>query len=977
MPDKNIDNDSKYNKSQAYSDKLFNGIKNAEENGTVNDAPRDNKDIDKKEEEGVSNKHINNVKGLKQNLSKSGDFGSFFSGKIKLNKKKWPIIAAIILTLGGGIGFISLISPGFLLFNVMENLTDALDSSRSALHIRSNKMLANKFKSTGNSFAESSDGKCNIKCKLGSINEKSLNKLKAQGFKVETEEGSGLAKGRHIITSMTFPETDVSQKPITNRADYIEAVKNTANAVNLKKAFNSKSAFFTGSIFGAMLNTKFNLNKSSDLSSKAKDAAAEKGTTAKERVKAAIREKLGLPAIDIKAPKLTTEEKAKADPKIKAATDFVSKSKPAALALNGVDVMSGICMTYNVTKGVTYASKAAKITATAGITMLILSEVSKVKAGEETDPEVVSVLGDMFTKIDASGNTATSSPGYRSAVYGENVTLSDEDKKYSVTNSNSDLLKTIGALTTLVGMGGGIAIGTMSKLCGAAASPIVDFATACPAELSVAAATAIETGGVGAGGALVVCLGKTIIKNAAIGAAIGIAIDNMIPLLISGELPQIDENTYGSALGNSMTTGLSAILGGKAASFGLKAGNKAQIEQYAIDTASAEQEQADIAKYEAKDAPLDISNQYSFLGSIAKNMNIGSLYNTSVASQLGNLISFLPKSLASLTNSAGAEANSKAETYSKCEDQSLKNIGVDGDTFCNPYYVMSSEEMNADMLTTAQYMIDGGYIAEDTGEVIKNGNNYQKYLDNCANRVEPLGETAAGVEDADYLWKTGYNCTLADGSDLAKNLSYFRTYTMDVAINSTMDGDEVKGASTEVAAGTTIDVANLFQPSDNIPCAAGTTEAMASADGYTEGNLVKIKLCYIPNTSETDDEDRTFDLLITVNSRVSGAWLALINEMRTATGDDIISASSSFRTPEMQANNPNGAQVNYSNHQMGLAVDFGSLYCEGCSMPAQGEKKYFDSLQYNGSGKKYGFNFLDDGVRIEHWHWEPLSISYE
>lgn len=178
--------------------------------------------------------------------------------------------------------------------------------------------------------------------------------------------------------------------------------------------------------------------------------------------------------------------------------------------------------------------------------------------------------------------------------------------------------------------------------------------------------------------------------------------------------------------------------------------------------------------------------------------------------------------------------------------------------------------------------------------------------------------------------------------------------------------------NSNAAAGATIDQEKLYEASDNINCAPGTTEAVASADGYTGGKLVKIKLCYIPNTSDDDSAARTFDSVITVNSRVSGAWLALINEMRTATGDNIISASSSFRTPEMQATNKNGAAVGYSNHQMGLAVDFGSLYsCEGCAVPGQGEKKYFDFLEYSGGGKKYGFKYLRDP--LEAWHWEPTG----
>lgn len=147
---------------------------------------------------------------------------------------------------------------------------------------------------------------------------------------------------------------------------------------------------------------------------------------------------------------------------------------------------------------------------------------------------------------------------------------------------------------------------------------------------------------------------------------------------------------------------------------------------------------------------------------------------------------------------------------------------------------MSSEELNVDSEKVIDYMIDPAhpYIDADTGEVLPgtatvdplggsvvdidpvtlkpttsvvttNNNDYKNYLDYCANRTTPIGETSGSIEDANYNWEVGVKCT--ENNEM---MHMFRAYTMDKAINDTMDEDlsTVKGDGANAAAPAAPDV---------------------------------------------------------------------------------------------------------------------------------------------------------------------------
>jgi hypothetical protein len=270
---------------------------------------------------------------------------------------------------------------------------------------------------------------------------------------------------------------------------------------------------------------------------------------------------------------------------------------------------------------------------------------------------------------------------------------------------------------------------------------------------------------------------------------------------------------------NGAASGIFAV---ESSTYGLYPGSTEAIRQYAIDTAAIKKQEEAIARYEAQSTPFDIYNQYSFLGSMVRSVNITSFINPTITSVASSVISILPKAFASITASASAvddamAADRKAAIYANCTDPALTAIGVGCDAYGNPSYVMSSEEINMPYDTALDYLISNNQIDENTGEAIPDS-NYQKYLDNCANRMDPPGETSEDIESDDFEWQVGLKC-----SETSDELSNFRVYTMDKAINDTLDGDDTANTGASATTdGATISISDLAFVDSLLP--ASTTD---------------------------------------------------------------------------------------------------------------------------------------------------------
>jgi hypothetical protein len=192
----------------------------------------------------------------------------------------------------------------------------------------------------------------------------------------------------------------------------------------------------------------------------------------------------------------------------------------------------------------------------------------------------------------------------------------------------------------------------------------------------------------------------------------------------------------------------------------------------------------------------------------------------------------------------------------------------------------------------------------------------------------------------------------------------------------TQDDQYEGGTDTNPAtsADANIDTNDLYKSSVGVACALGTRD-IGVYDGYTNGQAVKIRLCAIPGFPSTGEESNGgygvsgANGQAVVNSRVSGAVLAMIKAAKAAGLS--LSARSTFRTMSHQqalfASDPDPTRVarpGYSNHQMGLAIDFQGL--SSSPGPAPGNSVW-DWLSKNAD------NFGYKNYPAEAWHWSPTG----
>jgi hypothetical protein len=162
------------------------------------------------------------------------------------------------------------------------------------------------------------------------------------------------------------------------------------------------------------------------------------------------------------------------------------------------------------------------------------------------------------------------------------------------------------------------------------------------------------------------------------------------------------------------------------------------------------------------------------------------------------------------------------------------------------------------------------------------------------------------------------------------------------------------------------------------------TTTLGEVDGYESGTKTRIQVCAIPNLSSNGlESDPSSSYYIQgasgkaiVNASVSRSTFEMV-EAAKAQGT-ILSGASTFRSNQHQqalySDYQNGtgneaARPGYSNHQMGLAIDFDISKCPttiGGKCAAPGEPEW-DWLNVNAS--RFGFSQYSG----EAWHWSTTG----
>lgn len=468
----------------------------------------------------------------------------------------------------------------------------------------------------------------------------------------------------------------------------------------------------------------------------------------------------------------------------------------------------------------------------------VASNIQKIQAGEGT-PEDAEAIGRFFMDTDtrrevidavqtanASTGSADSDDVYRqnpnygkSAVDSELINMSINGGVAPITETQKQYTVGFGLTTLLWGLDSvSNILDTVTNVGSAGMCDFVQNWFVRGAGIAISVVAAFASGGsitgaqVALTGALIV--GMVIIQNIVSKAAAGSIIDSL-----KDESATVER-------GDAFWTGIAETQSTAAQVTGMKPGTVDEIVAYKNNQIKIHN---DYLAMEAENAsPFDITKEGTFLGSIVSSYrrNIGN------GVSLANILS-VPDVITSnvLFPTASAAGGIDPARYQRCDDRDLEQLGIDADVQCNIRYVMPDSDLALETDEVAQWMEDNEFVAEDTETGLPEGytppnsreqqnalvgfikgatvgqfvstinlpNDYARFLEYCAYRTAPFGETfeeTGLLGGASEEWTTGSKCT-----EDSTQMSYFRVYTMDVTLMSGLD-EEGFDAPTTAAEGT-------------------------------------------------------------------------------------------------------------------------------------------------------------------------------
>ncbi len=453
------------------------------------------------------------------------------------------------------------------------------------------------------------------------------------------------------------------------------------------------------------------------------------------------------------------------------------------------------------------------------------------------------------------------------------------------------------------------------------------------------------------------------------------------------------------ARGDAFWTGAAVINSTAAQARGMKPSSSSEIAQYqsSRDTVS----RSYLAMENNRTNPLDVTSPYSTLSIVTHSIRSSIGYDTGLLASLFSSPAMIQSALVDLS---GVSAVS-SERFTKCDDESLAEVGIDADVQCNIRYTMSDAELAMNPLDVANYMEAKGYVEPDTETGLPAGytppdpyqeqnalvgflrgmtigqlfddsdlprNDYAYFLEYCAYRTIPFGEdfTEDLIGSAPRKWKTGEKCT--ENSEM---LSNFRVYTMDKSVEEGLsedapdtvkvidrgdyESDFTSHPEGTVPTGNGWTLANDYDYSA-VPCADGTEDI-----GTYQHPMHKftIRRCNVDG--------------IPVASLISRGLVTMIKDAKERE-NITLKITSGHRTYEHQQKlyyercviatcAPGSVAVpGFSLHERGIAVDLNNMcFAPSVLVPTCPSSDEWNYMVVNAS--RYGFY----QYKSEAWHWQP------
>lgn len=740
-------------------------------------------------------------------------------GRVLLNgmKKKGPIgvLAAIIFGGGGALGFF-----GFTLLpvGITEHFANDLNDLDAANHRKTVIMFGKKLGGDMSKKMSVCNSAVSIRCKFKTLDSDFVKKFEEQGFKFGEKTTVGNRVG---FSHIEFPDGTI----VRNVNELNALLRNSVVAASAFNAvYNIKNALFVLGKWYTNLLGKLKLTKAKKIEGDTKEKVDKSYEESVKGEKGTVQTK----ATPDDPDNDTEEEKRKAAEANNAGNETQNqlneaitkgqKLKTFALKVsNALAIPQLICLTYNMASYVGTLAKVKKAYMFAAFAMIFLTLAATIKANQATEAETnkaMSILspaqypskvlnpetGQWEDNPDI-GENVTDSEAYRVVAYGDQINLLGIAKTLFVAAGFLGIIETIVKTINEHFPGGKTGIKTTCKVVNSTAATAVSFLAApfiTAAMLAIVQVFPIEEWAAG-------------LINMAIDAAAG---------------ADITASAIGPTAGNLLFIGTATIMGTAAMRFGLKPGTLGKIKQNMKSSRALLEQEVAMKTYEASKTPLDITNRYSFLGSMSYQLAqfMPSIGHQPAFASIGKVVSAVPGSFKAITKNAQAAysmpvADYSEKRFSQCQDPVYETFKdkFTPDMFCTIRYVpnLQTDSSSAAMaITTADdmtavdsigqatsgvtdidpdvvagYLLDRGQIDQTTGQPIA-GTDFDKFTKNCTERTEPWGNTSTPIEEqnADMRWYTGEACF--DDTEFNKIAYEWPGYC---SIQDTMDAQESEG----------------------------------------------------------------------------------------------------------------------------------------------------------------------------------------
>lgn len=683
-------------------------------------------------------------------------------GKVSGWRRKGPL-AAIggIIAIMGYLGFSGLT---LMPITIAEHFTNDRNSANNS----SQRKFIHLFgKKTGSDFRKrlSICGKViSFRCQLKTAPINLVQSFEDEG-KFKFHDKTVSPDGKRIgFSAIEFPDGTVAHDGGELKA-ILKKPGPASQAFN--RMYSIKNSLFFSKWFSNVLRG-FNLTKAKKIEGKTKSEADKSYEASTKGEKGTV----STNAVADNPGDNATEEQKKAAAAANGAGDETSKTINKAIAAgkklkklslrvaNALAIPQLACLTYNMFRYIAATAKIKIAMRFAGFAMIFLTLASTIKANKATEAEVAKGMDVLSpssypTKVEDPetgqmidnpniGKNALDSEAYKVVAYGDQINLTGIAKRFFVAGGFLGVLqKVVATIDRFIGKN---KVKTACKIVNSTVATIISFLAA-PLIAGIFAL---------AGQLLPVDEWAAALVNAAIDAAAG---------------PDFTTGIKGVDAGNVLFIGAATILGGSAIKFGLKPGKLDAIRKNMAANHELLQQEIAQKTYEASKTPLDITNRYSFLGSMAFQLAsfVPNMQNPLISSA-SKLLSTIPTSFTMLTKNASAAYSMPVADYSETRFSQCKN---DED------YNAMKEYFTPDMFCVLDPVPDNekdvdvvwNYL-ENTGNIDKiqanpmPGSFTEKYLRYCVNRTDPWGSTSVAAEEQndDPKWYTGEKCFITDKS---------------------------------------------------------------------------------------------------------------------------------------------------------------------------------------------------------------------